>query len=300
MDSGSVEPRRALNRPDQQPGGQVAEYEAEPDAPEERHCDDGGAEQRDDFDELARRGFDSFHGHLACLSSGGGGGRGVAFALGPVFGVAHLGAHLATTSTPRPDAVRMFPPGGGGARESRGESTRSGRCSIETTSPKWLVLAHVPCSRRSAALTSTGSPLPTATWIYEARSCSRSEHCSASARLRETVTIEDKSRIDLDFVAHDLRKFARMLTNHNGYVLEAALPPLVVLTTPLCQELRELGRGCVTRPTVRHYQGVRARAAATLARAGADREAPPLCVPRPAFGDAPDAAPARSRRTSAR
>jgi predicted nucleotidyltransferase len=71
----------------------------------------------------------------------------------------------------------------------------------------------------------------------------------------ETVTIEDKSRIDLDFVAHDLRKFARMLTNHNGYVLEQLYSPLVVLTTPLFEELRELGRGCVTRPTVRHYQG---------------------------------------------
>ncbi len=72
---------------------------------------------------------------------------------------------------------------------------------------------------------------------------------------KETVTIEDKSRIDLDFVAHDLRKFARMMTNHNGYVLEQLYSPLVVVTTALFDELRELGRGCVTRPTVRHYQG---------------------------------------------
>jgi predicted nucleotidyltransferase len=72
---------------------------------------------------------------------------------------------------------------------------------------------------------------------------------------KETVTIEDKSRIDLDFVAHDLRKFARMLASHNGYVLEQLYSPLVVVTTPLFEELRELGRGCVTRPTVRHYQG---------------------------------------------
>jgi predicted nucleotidyltransferase len=72
---------------------------------------------------------------------------------------------------------------------------------------------------------------------------------------KETVTIEDKHRIDLDFVAHDLRKFARMMTNHNGYVLEQLYSPLVVVTTALFEELRELGRGCVTRPTVRHYQG---------------------------------------------
>ena len=49
----------------------------------------------------------------------------------------------------------------------------------------------------------------------------------------ETSVIEDKSRIDLDFVAHDLRKFARMLTNHNGYVLEQLYSPLVVVSTPL-------------------------------------------------------------------
>ena len=71
----------------------------------------------------------------------------------------------------------------------------------------------------------------------------------------ETITIEDKSRIDLDWVAHDVRKFARLMTNHNGYVLEQLFSPLVVLSTPAFEELRELGRGCITRPTVRHYQG---------------------------------------------
>lgn len=71
----------------------------------------------------------------------------------------------------------------------------------------------------------------------------------------ETITIEDKSRSDLDWVAHDVRKFARLMTNHNGYVLEQLFSPLVVLSTPAFEELRELGRGCITRPTVRHYQG---------------------------------------------
>jgi predicted nucleotidyltransferase len=71
----------------------------------------------------------------------------------------------------------------------------------------------------------------------------------------ETITIEDKSRIDLDWVAHDLRKFARMMVSHNGYVLEQLYSPLVVLETPEFEELRALGRGCITRPTVRHYQG---------------------------------------------
>ena len=71
----------------------------------------------------------------------------------------------------------------------------------------------------------------------------------------ETISIEDKSKIDLDWVAHDVRKFARLMTNHNGYVLEQLFSPLVVLSTPAFEELRELGRGCITRPTVRHYQG---------------------------------------------
>lgn len=71
----------------------------------------------------------------------------------------------------------------------------------------------------------------------------------------ETISLEDKRTVDLDWVAHDIRKFARMMMNHNGYVLEQLFSPLIVITTPAHQELIELGKGCVTRPTVRHYQG---------------------------------------------
>jgi predicted nucleotidyltransferase len=74
-------------------------------------------------------------------------------------------------------------------------------------------------------------------------------------RAEETLTIEQKSPIDLDWVAHDLRKFARMMVSHNGYVMEQLFSPLVVVTGPAHQELLELGRGCITRPMVRHYQG---------------------------------------------
>ena len=72
---------------------------------------------------------------------------------------------------------------------------------------------------------------------------------------RETITITDQSRIDLDWVAHDLRKFVRMMVSHNGYALEQLFSPLVVVATPLYDELRALGQGCITRGTVRHYQG---------------------------------------------
>ena len=71
----------------------------------------------------------------------------------------------------------------------------------------------------------------------------------------ETITVEDKATIDLDWVAHDIRKFARMMVSHNGYVLEQLFSPLVVVTSPAHEELLALGKGCVTRPTVRHYQG---------------------------------------------
>lgn len=71
----------------------------------------------------------------------------------------------------------------------------------------------------------------------------------------ETISVEDKTIIDLDWVAHDVRKFARLMTNHNGYVLEQLYSPLVVVTTAAHAELIALGKGCVTRPTVRHYQG---------------------------------------------
>lgn len=71
----------------------------------------------------------------------------------------------------------------------------------------------------------------------------------------ETITIEDKTRIDLDWVAHDVRKFARLMVSHNGYVLEQLFSPLVLVSTRAHEQLLEPGKGCVTKPTVRHYQG---------------------------------------------
>ena len=71
----------------------------------------------------------------------------------------------------------------------------------------------------------------------------------------ETLTLTDNARIELDWVAHDLRKFARLMTRHNGYVLEQLYSPLVVVTGPVHHALQHLGRGCLTRQTVRHYLG---------------------------------------------
>lgn len=71
----------------------------------------------------------------------------------------------------------------------------------------------------------------------------------------ETISIAETEPVELDWVAHDLRKFCRMLTQHNGYVLEQLYSPLVVADSPAFAELRELARGCVTRKTARHYLG---------------------------------------------
>lgn len=57
----------------------------------------------------------------------------------------------------------------------------------------------------------------------------------------ETITVAEKSPVDLDWVAHDLRKFVLMLTSHNGYALEQLFSPLVVLSTPAFEKLLELG-----------------------------------------------------------
>lgn len=71
----------------------------------------------------------------------------------------------------------------------------------------------------------------------------------------ETLTIAEKEPVDVDFVAHDLRKFVRMMVSHNGYALEQLFSPLVLLEGPELGPLRALGRGCITRPLVRHYLG---------------------------------------------
>jgi uncharacterized protein len=73
---------------------------------------------------------------------------------------------------------------------------------------------------------------------------------------RETFVLERKEPgFELDLVSHDVRKFARMLLEKNGYVLEQLLSPLVVRTSPLHDELRALAPRCTTRHHAHHYLG---------------------------------------------
>jgi hypothetical protein len=80
-------------------------------------------------------------------------------------------------------------------------------------------------------------------------------------QVRETIEcMQDPTSVqgdglDLDLVTHDLKKFMLLMLKKNGYVLEQLHSPLIVRTSAVHNELKELGRGCVTRFHVHHYLG---------------------------------------------
>ncbi|MFJ5723275.1 DNA polymerase beta superfamily protein [Streptomyces sp. NPDC093149] len=65
----------------------------------------------------------------------------------------------------------------------------------------------------------------------------------------------DRDGVEMDLVTHDLRKFVRLMLKPNGYVLEQLLSPLVVHTSDLHAELRDLAPGVLTRQHAHHYRG---------------------------------------------
>lgn len=72
----------------------------------------------------------------------------------------------------------------------------------------------------------------------------------------ETITITQmEGGIELDLVTHDVKKFFLLMLKRNGYVLEQLYSPLVVHTTDEHQELKELGKQCITRHHAHHYLG---------------------------------------------
>jgi len=71
-------------------------------------------------------------------------------------------------------------------------------------------------------------------------------------------TIESKAEtagLEIETVTHDIRKYVRLLLKRNGYVLEQIYSHLVVHTTPEHEELKRLGRGCITPAHALHYLG---------------------------------------------
>jgi len=61
--------------------------------------------------------------------------------------------------------------------------------------------------------------------------------------------------LEMDLVTHDARKFFLLMLKKNGYVLEQLYSPLIVRTTPEHNELKDIGRSCVTKHHAHHYFG---------------------------------------------
>jgi len=76
---------------------------------------------------------------------------------------------------------------------------------------------------------------------------------------RETIEVSQTPQrpgdIDLDLVTHDVKKFMLLMLKRNGYVLEQLYSPLVVYTTPEHEELKTIGKSCITRHHSHHYLG---------------------------------------------
>lgn len=75
--------------------------------------------------------------------------------------------------------------------------------------------------------------------------------------------------LEVDWVAHDVCKFIKMMLKKNGYVLEQLYSPLVVHGGPWLEELRELGKGCIVRYLYHHYRGFYNNECKMMAKSGA-------------------------------
>lgn len=72
----------------------------------------------------------------------------------------------------------------------------------------------------------------------------------------ETIELAgDRDGFEMDLVTHDVRKFMLLMLKKNGYVLEQLYSPLVILTTPEHEELKSIGRSCITKWHGHHYLG---------------------------------------------
>ena len=60
---------------------------------------------------------------------------------------------------------------------------------------------------------------------------------------------------EVEAVSHEVGKYLRLLSKHNGYVLEQIFSPLVACGAQVLASLRPLGARCVTRNCYHHYRG---------------------------------------------
>src|ERR1700722_3575601 len=72
----------------------------------------------------------------------------------------------------------------------------------------------------------------------------------------ETVEVSGShDGLEMDLVTHDARKFFNLMLKKNGYVLEQLYSPLVVHASGEHEELKAIGRNCITRHHAHHYFG---------------------------------------------
>lgn len=65
---------------------------------------------------------------------------------------------------------------------------------------------------------------------------------------QETIEVSClKAELQIDLVTHEVKKFFGLLLKRNGYVLEQLYSPLVVQTTDVHDELKEIAKNCITR-----------------------------------------------------
>lgn len=73
-----------------------------------------------------------------------------------------------------------------------------------------------------------------------------------------TETVEPKGVVgglEVEAVCHEAGKYLRLLTKHNGYVLEQIFSPLVVAGGEFLERLRPIAAKFVTRNCYHHYRG---------------------------------------------
>jgi uncharacterized protein len=71
----------------------------------------------------------------------------------------------------------------------------------------------------------------------------------------DTITEMTNEELEVDLVTHDAVKFFEMMLKRNGYVLEQLFSPLIMHSTPEHEELKDLGRRCITWRHAHHYLG---------------------------------------------
>lgn len=79
----------------------------------------------------------------------------------------------------------------------------------------------------------------------------------AETEVREdpAFALEGLGLIELDWVAHEIGKYARLLGRADGVALEQVFSPLEVIGGPWLDELRALAAGCVCQRIAHHYRG---------------------------------------------